>query len=204
MKTIAVSIQDVPNYGDYHGAGEIIKLPDGYTAIVRMDYDADFGAPWENCDGHGIVSEWTSRDKKPGEFVLSEDSRGRSKRFYDFAQSVKIARRDGWDTAPYGQGTNGERAHRAAMADFEYLRAWCRDDWHYVIVSIELQRNGETVADDSCGGIETFRDYWREWTAEQLRYHVNADRTARANAAVHSRKETRERNYWACRDVVTQ
>lgn len=203
MDKITITAKDVPAYGDYFGKGETVQLPDGYSAHIRMDYDTDNGAPWENSDGHGLVSEWTTRDKLPGELVLSEDSHGRSKRFYDFAGSVKIARRDGWDAAPYGQGTKGERAHRAAMADYGYLRAWCNNDWHYVGVIIDLQRNGETVENDSCWGIETHEDYHLEWTAEQLTYMINADRTARAKAALAQRKETRERKYWACRDVVT-
>lgn len=201
MDKFTITAKDVPAYGDYFGEGESIELPDGYTARVRMNYDTDESAPWENYDGHGVVSEWTDRAKRSGEWVLLEDRR--MKRYYAFAESVKIARRDGWDTMPYGQGTKGERAHRATMADFEYLRQWCNGDWYYVGVTVELMRNGETVAEDSCWGIETFKDYHIEWTAERLQWHINADRTARANAALTKRKETRERKFWAYRDVVT-
>jgi hypothetical protein len=68
---------------------------------VTFPRDDDHGAPWDEEDGHGPVTGWESRGKRPGEMVLSEDSRGRAKRFYDFAEAVRIARRDGWGHLPY-------------------------------------------------------------------------------------------------------
>jgi hypothetical protein len=67
---------------------------EGFTFKVNFPYDTDTGMPWENCDGHGVVSDWTRRDKRPGEVELCSD-RG-SKRFYDVQESTKIAKRDGW------------------------------------------------------------------------------------------------------------
>jgi hypothetical protein len=100
----------------------------------RTERDDDHGAPWEECDGHGPVSEWTSRDKRPGEMTLCED-RGR-RRYYDFREACKIARADGRDAPPYREGTKRQRAARAALADYEYLRRWCNDVWCYVGVIV--------------------------------------------------------------------
>lgn len=66
----------------------------GHKFRVTAYHDDCMGAPWEEHDGHGIISDWTTRDKAPGELVLASD-RG-SNRYYDFAETVKIARRDGW------------------------------------------------------------------------------------------------------------
>jgi len=55
-------------------------------------------APWEREDGHGPVSDWTSRDKAPGELVLNKDRS--SKRFYDFQAACELARKDGWGFLP--------------------------------------------------------------------------------------------------------
>jgi hypothetical protein len=63
---------------------------------------------------------------------------GSSKLFYDFQVAVKQARKEGWDTEPYGQGTRGERAHRAAMADFKHLRGFCDGSWSYCGVEVTL------------------------------------------------------------------
>jgi hypothetical protein len=71
----------------------------GFTLTARIEPDHYHGTPWEECDGHGPVSEWTTRDKAPGELVLCED-RG-SRRFYDYAEACRIARRDGWGFMPH-------------------------------------------------------------------------------------------------------
>jgi len=71
---------------------------DGVTFRVRTEYDEDHGTPWENECGHGPVSDWTSRGKLPGELVLCED-RG-SYRYYDYAETCKIARKEAWGYLP--------------------------------------------------------------------------------------------------------
>ncbi len=120
------------------------KLYDGDTFTVNglnfkveFPYDEDSGAPWENEDGHGPVSDWVSRDKMPGERVLSGERHGR-KRYYDFAAAVELAKKDGWDTPPYKTGTAGEIAARAADADYKRMKAWANDEWHYVGVVVTL------------------------------------------------------------------
>ena len=80
----------------------------GKTYRVEWVYDRDAGTPWDHSDGHGVVSDWETRDKRPGELILNQN--GRSKRFYDFAASVKKARAEGWNTAPYNWKTKGDDA----------------------------------------------------------------------------------------------
>jgi hypothetical protein len=103
--------------------------------ILRDEY---MGAPWQEHDGHGEVSDWTTRDKRPGELVLSTD--GHHKRFYDFAGAVKTAKAEGWNAAPYfppGKETKGQRAAKAARADYEHLRRWCADLWFWAGVVVK-------------------------------------------------------------------
>lgn len=101
--------------------------------IERDDY---MGAPWEEHEGHGPVSEWTTRAKLPGELVLCEDRH--TKRYYDYAEACRIARHNGWDARPYnaGQETKRQQAAKAARADFEELRKWCADEWWWVGVVV--------------------------------------------------------------------
>ena len=127
----------------------------GLTFDVVFGSDTDMDAPWDNGDGYGIVSEWTTRGKKAGEIVLSQDRR--AKRYFDWAGTVKKARAEGWNTAPYDLvETAGERAVRATQANFKYLKAWCDDEWNYVNITVTCR---ETGADYSCGGVETYNDY---------------------------------------------
>lgn len=90
--------------------GESISYEDGNRTITATIHsDDDTTPPWDREDGHGEVSEWTGRDKLPGELVLC-DERGR-KRFYDYAAAVKTARAEGWGPPTYRDdvehGANG-------------------------------------------------------------------------------------------------
>jgi hypothetical protein len=85
-----ISKSDIPEY-----APAEIELPNGWKAEIRTEPDEDMGAPWKEHDGHGPVSDWRpAASKRAGERVLCED-RGQAC-FYDFAEAVRIARRDGW------------------------------------------------------------------------------------------------------------
>lgn len=121
----------------------------GNTYRIEWFYDSDFGAPWENCDGHGPVSEWECRRKRPGELILTQD--GRYTRFYDFQAAVKRARREQW-----GMGISGADFVEAARRDFEYLRRWCNDQWHYcgIVVTLLDERGDETLISSSLWGVE--------------------------------------------------
>ena len=113
---------------------ETITSAKGNKFKMELAYD-DMGlAPWEWCDGHGEVSEWTTRDKKPGEIVLCSD--GRSKRYYDMQGAVKMARRE-W-VSKDSENTLGQNAVKAAQADFAHLKAWCDDDWGYACLHVVM------------------------------------------------------------------
>ncbi len=147
-----VTKDDIPAY-----APATIEIADGLTIHVDVVPDESMGAPWEEHDGHGIVSKWTSRTKNPGEMILAKD-RG-NYRYYDFAETVKVARRDGWGAEG---ATPGERAHRAALADFNRLRDWCNDRWQWVGVVVRIS-DGPA---ESLWGVESDGDYWRDIAAE--------------------------------------
>lgn len=167
---------------------------EGFT--LTIEHDELHCAPWENEDGHGPVSDWTTRAKRPGELILSS-ARGRHC-YYDFAEACRIACRDGWGFLPGNfrteHGANSlvrlhvetfierrcetistawhddmndaiaalyaahkatfpsDRAYHCAAArhDFELLRKWCDDEWHYCVVTV---RNDETGESNSIGGI---------------------------------------------------
>ena len=156
--------------------GDKVTLPDGFTLTFTSDYDTDHGAPWDEEDGHGPVTDWVRREKKAGELLLHSD--GVLKRFYDFAGAMSIAKRDGWGlsddalaalTRNLGHApTKGQLAEAAVLADFHNLEGWANDRWHYVGVIVTLRNpEGEEVATESLWGIEDFGDYYRE-VAEDL------------------------------------
>lgn len=182
----------------------------GFTLAITIEPDYDHGAPWDECDGHGPVSDWTTRDKAPGELELASDHG--SKRFYDYAEACRIARRDGWGSLhPYSLSTRYVRgaweatataygkpdliarrkdinaairdvyAQRraqfptarayhtnAAMADFDYLRRWCNDQWAYCGVIVSASRNGIELGQASVWGVEDSNSDYLLSTANEL------------------------------------
>ena len=135
---------------------------------IEWVYDHDSDAPWDREDGHGPVSDWEHRSKRPGEMILNSN-RG-SHRFYDFAEAVKLARKDGWNTAPYDWPSKGAQAHAAALADFDYLRRFCNDQWHYcgiVVTLLDADGDPDSV-DASLWGIESEGDDYHEEAIGEL------------------------------------
>lgn len=76
--------------------GEIFEH-DGMRFKFETQWDDSGNVPWDD-EGHGPVSDWTSRAKRAGELELCRD--GQSRRYYDFAEACKLARRDGWGFLP--------------------------------------------------------------------------------------------------------
>lgn len=171
----------------------------GHNFVARFYRDEDHGEPWEENDGHGPVSEWTNRDKRPGEVVLVTDDRGRGfKRFYDWQEAMKIAKRDRWNAPPYDEGTRGQKAARAVQRDFDYLRGWCNDLWHYCGISVTLaDENGEfdeaREYEFALWGIERgWADYHKEAMkelADEILPELNASLEAAARELETSRPD---------------
>lgn len=145
--------------GWHHGSASIEHGGFTFTATLHADDDAD--APWDREDGHGTVSDWSTRSKAPGELVLCSD--GRSRRFYDFAEACATALRDGWgapvdpDTyaaKDFPAQTARARAARAAWADFDRLRKWCAGHWNYVGVAVTVTRDVDGEAIDLTGAYD--------------------------------------------------
>jgi len=150
-----------------------------YTAEIHDD--TDHGPPWLEEDGHGPVSDWTTRAKLPGERVLHSDRH--SRRFYDWQEAMAIAKRDGWGLAPAEvaklaadlgrQPTRGEITAEAVRRDFEHLRAWCNDDWSYVgVVVRQVDACGCCGVSESLWGIESDAGDYLQEVARELAEEV--------------------------------
>lgn len=136
---------------------------DGYEVQITVRQDPHMGEPWKEHDGHGVVSEWVKRDKRPGELVLNKD-RGMC-RFYDYAATLPIARRDGWGldepqlTALANRigrkPSKREAAAESVRLDFEHLRAWCNDEWQWQGFTTKIiTPDGEELDGDSVWGYD--------------------------------------------------
>lgn len=144
----------------------------GKSFRVRYETDQDSGAPWDECDGHGVISDWTTRSKRPGERVLSED--GRSRRYYDVTATLAIARRDGWGTGDGRKPKESARQYvaRAVDADFTYCHGWANEYWHYLCVVVSLASDKQ-VSTSLCG-VESHDDRYPSIVARELADELSA------------------------------
>ena len=137
----------------------------GYTAEIVVARDISLGPPWQENDCHGIVSEWTKCDKRPGEWLLQETKRG-ERLYYGFAATVKKAKQDGWGLSPEEtdklrkslgrKPTRNQIVRRAVELDFKYLQAWCDDEWQWMEYRVNVTTpEGVQLDQESCGGFES-------------------------------------------------
>jgi hypothetical protein len=139
-------------FSKYACTGDTITCElDGFVASARIAHDEDAQAPWDREDGHGPVTDWVRRGKNAGERVLSQD-RG-SFRYYNFAEAVKIAKRDRWGYEG-ATGTPAQIAAEAAERDFKVLKAWCDDEWSYCGIVVSISREDVELGTASLWGIE--------------------------------------------------
>ena len=161
----------------------------GHQFRIVLERDEDHGPPWIEHDGHGIVSDWTTRPKDPGEKILHTDRN--SRRYYDVAATLKIAKRDQWGCPhhanPKQHATKGDQLACAVEADFEYLRRWCTDQWWYVGVSVVLlDAAGHNTRYRSRGiwGIESDAEDYHRAVAEEEADQLLADLPAQLDAEI--------------------
>lgn len=220
-----------------------------YRVRINVHFDEDMGAPWEEHDGHGTVSDWTTRDKRPGEWVLSSE-RG-SKRYYDAEEANQIAEADGWGlqeeqkvellnrlakprivrravgkaTVEHRHGglmqafhratetvtipgrdpnkplTAGEIRAEAVRRDFEYLRAWANDQWHFAGVIVTVL--GDDEDEDDQVPTDFHHALWGIADCDPTYAREVADDLI-DEAVREAHDEYLEAQHWAARDVPTE
>lgn len=142
----------------------------GLQFVRTLDHDYDAGVPWENADGHGVITGWLRDDlvvggkpiyEQPERFRLLNNDRDTA-RYYDWTQSLERAEREQWGlgpeelqklTAELGKPPSPSQiTSRAVRLDYEFIRGWCRDEWWYVWIQVTLKG---TQVSASVGGVES-------------------------------------------------
>ena len=152
----------------------------GREFSIELIPDDDNGAPWENSDGncevtrapHNYGTEY-GPSKQPGEFVFHRGDCRQWSYCVNLPDCLATARADKWGIDDKTRAkfvrdnsrapTVREVALLAVLANIEYLRGWCADDWQYVGVVVSCE--GETAA---LWGVESFGDYIRDEVAPEL------------------------------------
>ena len=148
---------------------------EGTTYAIEHHFDHGTGAPWIEHDGHGEVSEWTTRDKKPSEREVS-NVRGK-KRFYDIKASLVRAKTESWGIASSAGMTQRQIASAAVEEDFQRMRGWCKNDWHWCgVIVYPLTEDGDELKSksESLWGIESDAEDYLNHVAGELIEQVRA------------------------------
>jgi hypothetical protein len=154
--------------------GTLCLFPLPWTVQIILEQDDAQGKPWKEECGHGDVSEWVRRDKKPGERLLYSDRGG--KLFYDFAGAIETAKREQWgcdlvklEKKLGRKPTKGEIAVQAVESDFELLRRWCEGDWFYGVLCVRLvAEDGDIIETEYLGGVSSEGEHWKECAADMI------------------------------------
>lgn len=157
-----------------HAESTSILNHEGHAFKVEIMTDSHYPAPWEMSNTHGPVREARRTGagyspKRPGERPLNSPRRGESFYFYDWQAAIQTALKDGWGHPGGSEAarglSSGQIAAAAVQADFEYLRSWLADEWHYVGVCVSHEASGEHV---SLWGIESTDTAYHETVAREL------------------------------------
>ena len=155
-----------------------IPLPNGWSLKFEIQRDEDSGAPWKEHDGCGAVTDCQSNSTWP-----------LGNQYYDWKETLKIAKRDGWGCKPYSTST----AMDAVKSDYKFLRRWCDDEWWWIGCIVTLyDEHGDEVDERSCWGYDSdSMDYVaseaRSWAAHMLVKQRKAEREARRQERIESR-----------------
>ena len=160
--------------------GETISVTiDGFTVTAKVEHDPDMGPPWDEHDGHGPVSGWTTRSKRPGERVLMQYQR--SYQYYDWEGAIEKAREEGWGVHPGKAEGETDRQYRvrAVQRDFDYLKGWCNNEWFWCSVTLSVEYRGVMLdqhAASLCGIDSLSVDYLNDVAEELLDEALEAGR----------------------------
>lgn len=182
---------------------------DGLTFAMFTAPDDTGERPWDNDCGTGIVREARGEScysrrplKAPGERFLTWD-RGHGWA-YDWQGTMKKARADGWGlndksmaalVARLGREPRGrEVIEESVRLDFERLSRWCRDEWCYVGVIVELRdAEGElTDESESLWGIESDSYEYHDEVAADLASEISSRLGSHKGAGLRKKTITRK------------
>lgn len=195
----------------------------GLTFAVQIKIDQDSRQPWKECDGHGPVREvstsYTGRlSKAPGERILHHGDRGCYSWAYDWAGAIRLAEKDGWgiseDKRPanWDQLTKRQQTELAVQSDFDFLKAWCDEDWVWSGVCVTL------MVEDDDGDLVRYKGPLdcsdSLWSVEFWQYEdLDSDKNKYAKEialemveSISKRYHAEEAERQACeeRDIVTE
>ena len=159
----------------------------GVAFTVAKYYDEQHAPPWEEYDGHGVVTDYlfvADADLVDPRSDFRPISRwdGNRRRYYDWGKSLDRARVEEWGLGDEQRAKLADRLKReptadevleeAVRLDYEYLKGWCFDEWHYCGIVVTL---AGTDIERSSWGIESNAAAYHNEVARELAQEIMHD-----------------------------
>jgi hypothetical protein len=162
---------------------DVPELTEGYEIKLQCFYEDYAETPWEFCESNGEVIQDTRHQEElgNGNVELWHGDRGCYSYRYAWQEAVRKTRKEFDEYRPkWGKTVRQDYALERVRSEYKYFRDFCRGDWGYIWIKATLWFDGEQVAEESIGGVES-TDSWKE-CAEDVIWQMIKEAKARTYA----------------------
>lgn len=175
---------ELGNMYDYLQDEQVVDVPElaeGYEIKLECSYEDYAETPWDFGESCGKVENKNIYEGLGnGNVELWLGGRNRQNLTYAWQDAVRKSRKEFDEYSPkLGKTQRQDNALERVRSEHKWFRDYCRDDWAYIWVKATLFFNGEEVAEDSIGGVES--NDW-EYCAQDLIKQLVVESKARTYA----------------------
>jgi hypothetical protein len=162
---------------------DVPELSDGYEIKLQCFYEDYAEVPWDFYESNGEVIVDSRYEAETGNGNVDLWHGGYSHNSYRYAwqDAVRKTRKEFDEYRPkWGKTMRQDYALERVRSEFKYFKDFCRGDWGYIWIKASLWLDGENVAEESIGGVES-TDHWKE-CAEDVIWQLVKEAKARTYA----------------------
>lgn len=149
------------DYYDYMQGAKTIDVPElspEHEIRLECTYEDYADVPWDFYESNGEVIVDTRYHEEPGNGNVEMWYGGRNHFSYRYAwqDAVRKTRKEFDQYRPkWGKTVRQDYALERVRSELKWFRDFCRQDWSYVWIKGTLFCNGEEVAEESIGAVDS-------------------------------------------------